>query len=48
MMHLDKDKRASTELLMAHPEVSLRVRNAHIKDIDQNCKKKEEDILKRE
>jgi len=48
MMHLDKDKRASVEDLMTHPQICFKLRDRKLKEMQGNIKRKEDDVSKKE
>lgn len=48
MMHLEKDKRASVEDLMLHPQICLRLRDRKLKEMQTNIKRKEDALIKKE
>lgn len=47
-MNLDKEKRASVEELMIHPQICYLLRDRKIQEMASNVKRKENDINKKE
>jgi len=48
MLNLDQNKRPSVEKLMMHPKVCFVVKTLEIKRMEQNLKRKEDEIYKKD